>query len=53
MELQHRISFEDLSGTACERTSLREEIEAEAAFDALRNAPEYKRIMKKLGQTAM
>ena len=46
--LINRINFKDLSGTNCERTILREEIEAESAFESIRKTPEYKRIMAKL-----
>lgn len=46
--LLDRINYQYLSGTWSEKANLREEIEAESAFDPLRETSEYKHIMAKL-----
>ena len=46
--LLNRINFRYLSGTTSERANLREDIEAESAFEPLRKTPEYERILGKL-----
>lgn len=47
--LLNRSDFQYFSAPGSERACLREEIEAEPAFDPLRKTPEYERIMEKLG----
>ncbi len=46
--LLNRVNFQYLSGSTHEQGYLREEIEAEPAFEPLRKTPEYERIMAKL-----
>lgn len=46
--LLNRVDFRDLSGYEPERVIIRRHLEAEPAFEPLRQTPEYERIMAKL-----